>query len=74
VGIFPTPHAVLRLVGAVLEEIHEEWLVTRRSFSPRSCTTFSRLGRREQNHPRADDTMREEGAHFSTASRDSIDI
>ena len=36
VGIFPTPHAVLRRVGAVLEEIHEEWLVTRRSFSPRS--------------------------------------
>ncbi len=36
VGIFPTPHAVLRRVGAVLEEIHEEWLVPRRSFSPRS--------------------------------------
>jgi hypothetical protein len=74
VGIFPTPHAVLRLVGAVLEEIHEEWLVTRRSFSPRSMTTFSRLSkdRREQNHLRPYDTIPEEGAHFSTTSRDSI--
>jgi putative transposase len=35
-GILATPHAVLRLVGAVPEEIHEEWLVTRRSFSSRS--------------------------------------
>jgi len=76
VGIFPTPHAVLRRVGAVLEEIHEEWLVTRRSFSPRSMHHLPCLskGRREQNHLRPYDILAEGRAHLSTTSRDSTTL
>ncbi|GAB6877002.1 hypothetical protein JCM13210_17290 [Thermaerobacter litoralis] len=56
VGIFPNVAAALRLLGALLEEQQDEWLVSRRYFSLESMAKIDANPPREGSQRSGDRT------------------
>jgi transposase-like protein len=61
VGVFPNPAALLRLAGAVLGEIHDEWQVSDRRYL--SETSMAELLNPQPPAPANDDQIEQEVAH-----------
>jgi putative transposase len=60
-GVFPNPAALLRLAGAVLGEIHDEWQVSDRRYL--SETSMAELLNPQPPAPTNDDQIEQEVAH-----------
>ena len=61
VGVFPNPAALLRLAGAVLGEIHDEWQVSDRRYL--SETSMAELLNPQPTAPANNDQIEQEVAH-----------
>jgi transposase-like protein len=61
VGVFPNPAALLRLAGAVLGEIHDEWQVSDRRYL--SETSMAELLNPQPPAPANNDQIQQEVAH-----------
>ncbi len=51
--MFPNPEALLRLAGAVLVEIHDEWAVTDRRYLSEGFMNITTTATKEVAHPAA---------------------
>lgn len=61
VGIFPSGTSAIRLVGAILSDLHDEWTVSDRRYLPEH--TITSLTETCDTHPAAPDQLGTDGRH-----------